>query len=126
MIRSILVFVFVLVLVTLGVTPAHADDASYAEIAAARLAQEPALTCVAFETGMPAALVAIAKIDFDQQFGFVHNLTTPEQWAATYGDRFQFFTDNLGVPNPTRDGAPLKWCARLIHAQQKILQAQPE
>lgn len=98
-----------------------AESPPLQDIAAARLAQEPALVCVAFETGLSAEPVALAKVRFDSEFGFAHGITTSDQWAATYGDRMQFFTDDLGVPNPTRDGAPLPWCKRLVDARAKVL-----
>lgn len=87
-----------------------------------RLAQEPALYCVALEVGLPADAVALAKIKFDTRFGFAHNLATVDEWSATWGDRMQFFTDWLGVPNPTNDGTLKPWCARLVAAQQRILE----
>lgn len=117
-----LVIMFVLVALSAPFA-ASADAPSRDDVAALRLAQEPALACVAFETGLSAEMVALAKVQFDIEFGFAHGIATVDQWGATFGDRMQFFTDALGVPNPTRDGAPLAWCGRLLNARQKILAA---
>lgn len=101
---------------------ANAPVANAESPAADRLAQEPALYCVALEVGLPADAVALAKIKFDTRFGFAHNLATSDEWAATWGERMQYFTDWLGVPNPTIDGVLKPWCARLVAAQARILE----
>lgn len=106
----------------MGAPTARADAPSNQEVATIRLAQEPYLACIALETGMPANAVAFAKIDFDTEFGFVHGITTNDQWGASYGQRVQAFADWLGVPNPTNYGSPKPWCARLIAAQAHILE----
>lgn len=100
----------------------HAPVANAESPAADRLAQEPALYCVALEVGLPADAVALAKIKFDTRFGFAHNLATADEWSATWGDRMQYFVDWLGVPNPTNDGTLKPWCERLVAAQSLILE----
>lgn len=101
---------------------ANAPTARAESPAADRLAQEPGLYCVALEVGLPADAVALAKIKFDTRFGFAHNLATADEWSATWGERMQYFTDWLGVPNPTNDGTLKPWCARLVAAQAHILE----
>lgn len=101
---------------------ANAPVANAESPATDRLSQEPALFCVALEVGLPADAVALAKVKFDTRFGFAHNLATSDEWAATWGERMQYFTDWLGVPNPTIDGVLKPWCARLVAAQARILE----
>ncbi len=101
---------------------ANAPVANAESPIADRLAQEPALYCIALEVGLPADAVALAKIKFDTRYGFAHNLATADEWSATWGDRMQYFVDWLGVPNPTNNGTLKPWCARLVAAQSRILE----
>ena len=101
---------------------ASAPTANAESPAADRLAQEPALYCVALEVGLPADAVALAKVKFDTRYGFAHGIASDAQWSATWGERMQYFTDWLGVPNPTNDGTLKSWCARLVAAQARILE----
>lgn len=116
----VILAIVILVMAVLALRfPAPTQAASPAEIQN-YLQGEQYLRCVAVETGAPVGFVVESKISFDYQFGFEHGITTPDQWRATFVDRVQQFTDYLEVPNPTRDGQPLKWCQRLIDAQTKL------
>lgn len=115
LIVGLLIVVGALVLANAPVTNAESP-------ATERLAQEPALYCVALEVGLPADAVALAKVKFDTRYGFAHGIASADQWSATWGDRMQYFTDWLGVPNPTQNGTLKPWCARLVAAQARVLE----
>lgn len=90
--------------------------------AQARFAQEPQLACVAIQVGLPADWIALKKIAFDTEYGAANQIVTSAQWADTFKTRMQLFTAKYGLQNVAdENGAPLKWCKRLIAAQQMFL-----
>lgn len=69
-----------------------------AEIAQ-RLIEEPELYCFAAWSGIPAEDLAVGKLAFDYRFGYANNLRTPDQWRATWDNRWQGYADAMGLPN---------------------------
>lgn len=79
------------------------------------LAGEPGLICIAHDFGAPVEKVTLAKMRFDQKYGFAHNLTG-EQWTASYWQRMDAFAGMLNTPNPLKpDSTGLTQpCARIV------------
>lgn len=106
-------------------TPPTADAAGCTDIACAVAEyqeQEQYLFCISRDTGVSVGLLTVAKLNHDYLFGVEHQLTG-EQWAASYGQRVQAFTDMLGTPNPTdADGTPNHACQRLIDMHARLLE----
>ena len=109
------------VLPLLSIQTAAAEGPTPEQVAAERLQQEPALYCVAFEAGVPASAVALAKVRFDTRYGAVEGISG-EAWTATWYERMQYFVDWLGLSSPMTDSALKPWCARLLDAQAKIFE----
>ena len=106
--QRIIVVVLSIVLLT---AIARVPHVAYAE------SPQPVQYAIAQCSGLSIDLVVSAQQSFDSAYGWAHQLTTPEQWQATYVARVNEFAHAVGCPDvlvQNADGsAALTFSARI-------------
>jgi hypothetical protein len=75
--------------------------------------------------------VVLAEQQFDTQYGYDHQLATPEMWTGTYISRVNEFAHTVGCPQVLEDdGSPAGhltfWFKIYVPTYQRILRNLPQ
>jgi hypothetical protein len=82
-------------------------------------------------SGLSIDQVVLGEQQFDTQYGYDHQLTTPEMWTGTYISRVNEFAHTVGCPQVLEDdGSPAGhltfWFKIYVPTYQRVLRNLPQ